>query len=229
MRDAVRGYMNAASGLTELTRKRAQDLAQSLLASTGAAGGGGSVAHQVGTLAEELVSAARSNREAVREMIRGEVEMAVGRLGLVPASELAAARKQIVALESAVAELTRGRGTAARATTRVRPPRAALKKQVAPKAPATKAAVQKLPAKKAVVPNAPAKKAVVPRAAVKKAAVKKAAVKKAPAQTATMKKAPVKKTALKKTAVKQAPVKGTPGSTATAPTTPSTTAKKAAP
>ena len=91
MRDAIRGYLNAASGLTELSRKRAQELAQSLLASSGAAASGSSVAQQVGALAEELLAAARANREAVREMIRDDVEIAVSRLGLVPASELAAA------------------------------------------------------------------------------------------------------------------------------------------
>jgi polyhydroxyalkanoate synthesis regulator phasin len=220
MRDAVRGYLNAASGLTELTRKRAQDLAQSLLSSTGAAAGGGSVAHQVGTLAEELVSAARSNREAVREMIRGEVEMAVGRLGLVPASELAAARTQIAALESAVAELTRGGSPAARPTTRVRPPRAALRKKAAQKtpgtkAPATPAAVQKLPVKKAVVRKAPVKKSVVPTTPAKKAVVPKAPVKKA-----AVTRAGVKRAAVTKAPVKKSTTAGTPSTR---------TAKKATP
>jgi polyhydroxyalkanoate synthesis regulator phasin len=188
MRDAMRGYLNAASGLTELTRKRAQELAQSLLSATGAAGGGGAVAHQVSTLAEELVSAARSNRHAVQEMIRGEVEMAVGRLGLVPASELAAARKQIAQLESAVAELRRststgggatagsgtaGSGTAGAGATRSRPPRAAVKKA------ATKQAATSAATKKAATNKAATKKAATNKAATNKAATKKTAAKKA--------------------------------------------------
>src|SRR6478672_495995 len=119
MREAMRGYLQAAGGLTELTRKRAQELALSLLSTTGAAGaagGGAAVAHQVSSLADELVSAAKSNRAAVLEMIRGEVEIAVGRLGLVPAAELAAARSQIAALERSVADLSRERaGTSAAA------------------------------------------------------------------------------------------------------------------
>ena len=68
MREAMRGYLHAASGLTELTRKRAQELALSLLSSSGAAGaagGGAAVAHQVSSLAEELVCAAKSNRAAM--------------------------------------------------------------------------------------------------------------------------------------------------------------------
>lgn len=187
MRDAMRGYLNAASGLTELTRKRAQDLAQSLLASTGTASGG-SVAHQVGALAEELVSAARANRESVREMIRGEVEIAVGRLGLVPASELAAARKKIAALESAVADLKRGGGpsTPRTASARTRPPRAAVKKAAtkASTSAATKGTAT-APAKKAATKKAATTKAATNKAATNKAATNKAATKKAPAKKAT--------------------------------------------
>jgi hypothetical protein len=106
MREAMRGYLQAAGGLTELTRKRAQELALSLLSSSGAAGAAGSgaaVAHQVSSLADELVSAAKSNRAAVLEMIRGEVEVAVGRLGLVPAAGVAAARRQIAACDEPLA------------------------------------------------------------------------------------------------------------------------------
>lgn len=192
MRDAMRGYLNAASGLTELTRKRAQDLAQSLLSATGTGGSGAAVAHQVTALAEELVTAARSNRHAVQEMIRGEVEMAVGRLGLVPASELAAARKQIAQLESAVAELRRGavaapgsatasRSAAGAAATRSRPPRAAVKKAAAsnvavkkatPKASVKKAAASKVPAPKATARSAAAEKATLRPAAARKATIR---------------------------------------------------------
>ena len=162
MRDAMRGYLDAAGGLTELTRKRAQELAMSLLSSSGA-GGGAAVAHQVSSLAEELVSAARANRSAVQEMIRGEVEIAVGRLGLVPASELAAARAQIAALESAVAELrhqspaapTAASGPAA--VTKSRPKRAAVK-QAATSRAGTKTAAKKTAAKKTAAKKTAAKK-----------------------------------------------------------------------
>ena len=63
MREAMRGYLQAASGLTELTRKRAQELAMSVLSSGGAAnaaGSGAAVAHQVSSLAEDLLNAAKS-------------------------------------------------------------------------------------------------------------------------------------------------------------------------
>jgi polyhydroxyalkanoate synthesis regulator phasin len=210
MRDAMRGYLNAASGLTELTRKRAQELAQSLLSATGATGAAGSgagVAHQVSTLAEELVSAAKSNRHAVQEMIRGEVEMAVGRLGLVPASELADARRQIAELESAVAELRRTGGPAsARATattmgtSRSRPPRAAVRKSATAKAARPTAATKSAAPKKATTKKAPTKKAPTKKAPTKKAPTKKATTKKATTKKATTKKATTKSPAAKRAA-----------------------------
>lgn len=185
MRDAMRGYLNAASGITELTAKRAQELAQSLLSATGTTAGAG-VAHQVTTLAEELVSAARSNRRAVREMVRGEVETAVARLGLVPASELATARKQIAELESAVAELRRGgpasstRGDAPSGRRSARPSRSAVK-AASRQATSTKSATAKSATAKAATTKAATTKAATTKATTKKAATKKAATTKASA------------------------------------------------
>jgi polyhydroxyalkanoate synthesis regulator phasin len=190
MRDAMRGYLHAASGLTELTRKRAQELAQSLLAAGGSQSTAG-VAAQVSSVAEELISAAKSNRAAVREMVRGEVEVAVARLGLVPATELERAHRKIAKLEATVAELVRGgsRGGAsgsstgrwapgATAESGGRPSRAAVKKAAAKKAPATKTAAKKAAAKKATAKKATAKKATAKKAAVKKAPATKTTAKK---------------------------------------------------
>jgi polyhydroxyalkanoate synthesis regulator phasin len=193
--DAVRGYLHAASGLTELTRKRAQELAQSLIASGSAGLGGGAVVGQVSAVADELLSTARSNRAAVREMVRGEVEVAIGRLGLVPATELATAHQQIAALEAAVAELRQASPRTAakpdaepRARVRVKraaitrdPPRASAAPIAAPASPAQKPAAKKAPVKKATTKKAAAKKAPVKKATTKKATTKKAAVKKAAA------------------------------------------------
>jgi polyhydroxyalkanoate synthesis regulator phasin len=193
--DAVRGYLHAASGLTELTRKRAQELAQSLIASGSAGLGGGAVVGQVSAVADELLSTARSNRAAVREMVRGEVEVAIGRLGLVPATELATAHQQIAALESAVAELRQGRQGAAATPdaeprARVRVKRAAMKRDAlrgsaapvaGPASPAQKSAAKKAPVKKAAVKKAPVKKATAKKAPAKKAAANKAPAKKAAA------------------------------------------------
>jgi hypothetical protein len=200
MLDAMRGYLHAASGLTELTRKRAQELAQSLISAGGSTAGAG-VAAQVSSVAEELISAAKSNRAAVRDMVRGEVEVAVGHLGLVPATELDRAYRKIAKLEATVAELARGaatggaaaessgrsgspvrpRSTAAPTATSARPKRAAVKK-----AAATRSDVE-TPAKKAGPTTAVARKGVAKKAAPKKAVAKKAT-----------KKAAVKKTAAKK-------------------------------
>jgi ribosomal protein L17 len=194
MLDGMRGYLHAATGLTELTRKRAQELAQSLLSASGSSSTG-AVAAQVSSVAEELINAAKSNRAAVREMVRGEVEVAVARLGLVPATELAKAHRKIAKLEATVAELAREGGGARRERTSARssearataskapgsrPKRSAVKQaaqQAAPRAASTSAAAEP-PVKQATAKKATAKQATAKKATAKKATAKKATAKK---------------------------------------------------
>jgi hypothetical protein len=218
MLEALRSYVQAASGLTELSRARARELAASVVASgsSGAIAGsvgqqasaiGGSVSQQVTAMAEELLSAGRSNRSALTDLIRAEVESAVARVGLVPAAELTAAHRRIAVLEARVEELARPtRETSSAAGSRIataqgaphvsaprrRPSRAAVASAAgrgvaaAPSTPSTgasaatkRAARKAAPSKKATAKKATAKKATVKKATVKKATVKKATVKKA--------------------------------------------------
>jgi polyhydroxyalkanoate synthesis regulator phasin len=215
MLDAMRGYLHAANGLTELTRKRAQELAQGLLA----AGGPTStvaVATQVSAAAEELINAAKANRAAVREMVRGEVEVAVARLGLVPAAELARAHQKIATLEARVADLVRGgagaaSGGPARArTTRPasesglgrpassRPNRAAVKRAAV--SAADNAAAEPVASARPVASRATAKKTAAKKTAAKKTATKKTTATKRAAKKVPAKKVPAKKAAAKQTA-----------------------------
>lgn len=82
MRDALKGYLQLASGLTEVTKARATAAARALAAQ------GEATASQVGALADELLASSRNNRDAVREIVRGEVERAVRGLGLATAAEV---------------------------------------------------------------------------------------------------------------------------------------------
>ena len=59
MRDALRGYLSMATGLTDVTRRRATDAAKALLAQ------GEATAEQVSQLTDELLATSRSNREAL--------------------------------------------------------------------------------------------------------------------------------------------------------------------
>lgn len=165
VRDAVKGYLGMASGLTELTRQRALDLAKQLVAQ------GEATAGQTRALAEELLSTGRSNRAAVVQLVRYEVDRAVGRLGLAGRDEVDALSARVRALEARLRELAEERADAAVVAAL---PTVTPAKQPAPakKAPATAAAVKKAPAKKSAVKTAPAKKSAVKKTPAKKTATK---------------------------------------------------------
>src|SRR4051812_36821258 len=103
--ESVRGYVQLATGLGELTRARALEAAQGLLGLPSMAGTTGKVAGQVGALAEEILAAAFANRENLTALVRGEVDVAVSRLGLVPAADLQGARDEVARLRAEVSRL----------------------------------------------------------------------------------------------------------------------------
>src|SRR5438067_477832 len=74
VRDAVRGYLALAGGLTEVTAARARAAARSLVEQ------GEATASQVTALAEDLVATSRRNRESLVLVIRHEAEQAVRHL-----------------------------------------------------------------------------------------------------------------------------------------------------
>ena len=132
--ESVRGYVELASGLSDLTRARAMEVARGLLSlpATGVATGT-KMASQASALADELLAAATANRSDLQTMVRSEVDVAITRLGLVPVQKLEAAQAEAAGLREEVATL-----------------RAASSKAAAPKSTAKKAAAaSKSPAKKA--------------------------------------------------------------------------------
>lgn len=103
--ESVKGYVQLASGLTELTRTRASEAAHGLL-SLPAAGiaTGSKVAVHAGALAEELLVAA-TNHGNLTALVRSEVDAAVTRLGLVPAEKLEESRAESARLRAELARL----------------------------------------------------------------------------------------------------------------------------
>jgi hypothetical protein len=146
--ESVRGYIDLASGLGELTRARALEAAQGLLSlpASGIATGS-KVAGQAGALAEELLVTATANRSSLTELVRSEVAVAVTRLGLVSAQKL----------EEAQAESTRLRAEVARL-------RSIPAQTFTPKSPAKKAAAPKSPVKRAAKATTARRSAVTTRA-----------------------------------------------------------------
>ena len=110
MQDEVRGYVSAASGMTEAAADRAKDLAARLLAQgLQLSAKAPEVLEQIQQAADGLLSGQRLDPAALATAIREQVDLAIGRSSLVREEELAALRAQVVRLEgrldSAVREM----------------------------------------------------------------------------------------------------------------------------
>jgi hypothetical protein len=226
--ESVRSYVQLASGLGEMTKARAMDAAQGLLALPGA----DEVtrrAVQASTLADQLLEAARANRANLLSLIQSEVESALKRADVARVADVDAARAALTSVTKEIAELRsllvatgasavagasrspigRSVGGSGAISTAVRPaapaaaPSAPAKKVTAKKAaPARKVAAQKAaPATKV----APARKVAAQKAApATKATAKKTAPRKTAAQKTTAKKTAPRKTAAQKTTATKA-------------------------
>ncbi|MFG1820730.1 polyhydroxyalkanoate synthesis protein PhaF [Kribbella sp. NPDC049174] len=102
--DALRGYVQLASGLTEVTRQRAEAAAKALLQQTGADKLTTGLSTKVSDLADEIVATSKSNRHLLQAIVTNEVEGAVSRLGFVRSEEVAALTRRVQTLESELAE-----------------------------------------------------------------------------------------------------------------------------
>ena len=214
--ESVRSYVQLASGLGELTKARALEAAQGLLALPGADEVTRRAVH-ASTVADQLLEAARANRASLLTLVRTEIESALQRADLVKATDLEAARTTLSALASEVADLRSAlaaTGAAAVATAARTPlgrsvPRSAAVSTVvqapAPVATPDPASPTGAAAKKATVNRATAKKAASKKAVTKKAVARKTAATKATGTSGTATKtAATKKSTAKKTTAKKA-------------------------
>jgi hypothetical protein len=230
--EAVRGYLQLASGLGELTKARALEAAQGLLALPGA-DEVGKRAKQVSMLADQLLEAAKANRAGLIELVRAEVDSALGRSDLARRADLEAARATIVGLAREVDELRASLTAAAARTPLGALPglgAAAVGSVSRQRATGTAAegAAASTSAPSASAKKTTARKSAARKAAAKKTAAKKTAAKKTAAKTAgkktTAKKAAAKKTATTRTATRKATTRRTAEAKASATNATDTTA-----
>jgi polyhydroxyalkanoate synthesis regulator phasin len=143
--DGLRGYIQLASGLTDVTRERARLAAKSLVAQSEASVGAvlpDSLKAQVGSLTDDLIATGKANRALLLNLVHAEVERATARLGLTFAAQTQAVERRTKKLEQKVADLERElQGFAAG----VKP---AGKKAAAKKTAARKSSTKKTAAKK---------------------------------------------------------------------------------
>src|SRR4051812_5094867 len=117
VREALRGYVALANGLTEVTAGRARAAAKAL------AEQGEATAGQVSALAEDLVNTSRRNRESLVLLVRHEVEQAVKRLGMAPAGDVEELTRRVRELERTVRELKASTTSARKKTQKSSPPK----------------------------------------------------------------------------------------------------------
>src|SRR5918997_95253 len=98
MQDAWRAYLEMALGLTEAPRKKAQKVASDLV------NRGGATAAQLQGLVEDLLSAGMANREALTNIVRFEVDKALGVVGLATADEVGELTSRVRDLEKQLKE-----------------------------------------------------------------------------------------------------------------------------
>ena len=146
--DGLRGYLQLASGLTDVTRERARAAARAVVAQGGAVVPT-SVQAQVSTLTDDLMATSKANRHLLVNLVRGEVERSVARMGLVSTKDMEAAERRAKGLERRVAELEEelSRSTTARKAANTRARKATAKKTTAKKTTAKKTTAKKTTAK----------------------------------------------------------------------------------
>ena len=82
MQDALRTYLELASGLTEASRKTVKKAVKEVVGKTGA------TAEQMRALTGDLLAVNSANRDALAKLVRFEVDRALGVVGLATADEV---------------------------------------------------------------------------------------------------------------------------------------------
>src|SRR3954468_730373 len=162
VRDALRGYLALASGVTEVTAARARSAARVLVEQ------GEATAAQVTALTDDLVASSRRNREGLVLIVRQEVETTLRRLGLGPVGDVDALNQRVRRLEQTVRELSRDPSSDRRNGATPATP-------AARKAPAKKSTANKSTAKKSTANKSTAKKSTAKKSTARKAAPKRTA------------------------------------------------------
>lgn len=110
MNPALQKYLDAASGWTSLTAKKAEQIVKQLVRS------GEAASDQVGDLVDDLLERQRGNREAMTALVRSETTRAVRAMGLATSTEVERLQRQVADLKRELqdVELERGSGTGSR-------------------------------------------------------------------------------------------------------------------
>jgi polyhydroxyalkanoate synthesis regulator phasin len=106
MNKALQRYVEAASGLTNLTTHKAEQIAKQLVKS------GEAATDNVGDIVEELLERQKKNREAMAALVKSETTRAVRAMGLATNTEVERLQKQVADLKRELSRVERERGSA---------------------------------------------------------------------------------------------------------------------
>jgi polyhydroxyalkanoate synthesis regulator phasin len=195
--EAWRAYLGLALGATEATRKKATKAVKRM------AGKSAVTAEQLQTMAEDLLKTSAANREALRSLVRFELDRALGAVGLATADEVSALNSRVRELEAKLRQDKPAPADAAELVAATSTPAPLAKKSTPRKTVAKKAVARKTAPSGAVATIAPATStpaAVVAQThdgngarPVKKTTARKAAPRKTAAASKTVAKRTVKK------------------------------------
>jgi len=100
MNEALQRYIEAASGLTSVTKTKAEQIAKQLVRS------GEAASDQAGELVDDLMERSRKNQEAVTALVKSETTRAIRAMGLASRSEVERLQKQVADLKREVATMS---------------------------------------------------------------------------------------------------------------------------
>ena len=187
MIDALRSYLQLASGLAEVSAAKAKEAAASLAAQGPDTPSPEALTIGLQTIAEDLVEQSKTNTDILVGLVKTEVDRAVGRMGFVREEELAAVRRHVQRLEAQLGnrsgQAVGAAGSAVNAATVGAKSAAATAKTAANAAASAARTAPKIAAKAGS--SAPEVAPVTPKATARKAPAKKATARKAPAKKTT--------------------------------------------
>lgn len=241
MLDLMKGYLQLAAGLGEMSRRKALGVARELVEGSPVAGmlpgngvaGADAVTAQVTAVADELMAIGRQNRRLVTQLVRTETHAVLASLGIASddgATTTGALERQLRALRQRIDELERElRGRAEAAAGVVRRPgsvaswasgaaAASMPRSAAGRGSSTSSRTRKAAPTKSATRGPLAEDAVATKSATKKASTKKATAGGATARSTATKKTASKNMASKKTATKKTASKRLPRTTGPATT-----------
>ncbi len=110
MANPVQRYVEAASGLTALTRERAEKIVKQVMRQ------GSDVADSASDLVEDLLERSRRNREALVTLVKSETQRAIKAFGFASERDLQKLQRQIADLKERAKAAAPAAGAAKRGT-----------------------------------------------------------------------------------------------------------------